>query len=134
MAVYKGQDGVFQAIDPVGGSLATVTNLKSWSIEQSVDSIETSTMGATGDAKTYETGQSSWTASCELLYDLSNAVQADLIVGASVDIKIWPNTVSETESFAGSGIVTSTSQTGALGDLVTSSISVQGTGVLTVVA
>ena len=68
MAPYKGQDGVFQAIT-TGGSLATVTNLKSWNISQTVDSIETSTMGATGDAKSFTTGQSSWTATCELLYD-----------------------------------------------------------------
>ena len=133
MATYKGQDGVFQAIT-TGGSLASVTNLKSWSIEQTTDSIESTTMGATGDAKTFTTGLSSWTASCELLYDLSNAVQADIIVGESVDIKVWPNTVSQAESFAGTGIVTSTSQSGAIGDLVGSSVTVQGTGVLTVVA
>ena len=133
MATYKGQDGVFQAIT-TGGSLATVTNLKSWNISQTVDSIETSTMGATGDAKTFTTGQSSWTATCELLYDLSNAVQADLVLGESVDIKIWPNTVSQAESWAGTGIVTDTGQSGAIGDMVGSSITVQGTGVLTTVA
>ena len=133
MATYKGQDGVFQAIT-TGGSLATVNQLKSWSIEQSVDSIETTGMGSAGDAKTFTTGQSSWTASCELLYDLSNAVQADLVVGETVDIKIWPNTTSNTESWAGTGIVTSTSQSGELGDVVGSSITVQGSGVLTTVA
>ena len=133
MATYKGQDGVFQAIT-TGGSLATVTNLKSWSVEQTTDSIESTTMGATGDAKTFTTGLSSWTASCELLYDLSNAVQADIIVGETVDIKVWPNTVSQAESFAGTGVVTSTSQSGAIGDLVGSSVTIQGTGVLTVVA
>ena len=89
-------------------------------------------MGAT--TKTFVTGQKSWSASCELLYDLSNAVQADLVIGESVDIKVWPNSVSQTESFVGTGIVTSTSQSGALGDLVGSSITVQGTGALTVVA
>ena len=133
MATYNGKDGVFQAVTTTG-SLATVTNLKSWSVEQTTDSIESTVMGATGDAKTFTTGMSSWTASCELLYDLSNAVQADLVIGESVDIKIWPNTVSQAESWAGTGVVTSTSQSGALGDLVGSSITVQGTGVLTVVA
>ena len=131
MASYKGQDGVFQAIT-AGGTLASVTNLKSWSIEESIDSIESTTMGLT--SKTFTTGIKGWTASCELLYDLSNAVQADLVVGESVDIKIWPNTVSQAESYAGSGIVTSTSQSGELGDLVGSSITVQGTGALTTVA
>ncbi len=133
MASYKGQDGVFQAIT-AGGTLATVTNLKSWNISQTIDSIETTSMGTTGDAKTFTTGLSSWTASCELLYDLSNAVQADLIVGESVDIKIWPNTVSEAESWAGTGIITDTGQSGSIGDMVGSSVTVQGTGVLTTVA
>ena len=89
-------------------------------------------MGAT--AKTFTTGIKSWTASCELLYDLSNAVQADMVIGETVDIKIYPNTASQTESFAGTAIVTATSQSGAIGDLVTSSITLQGTGALTVVA
>ena len=132
MATYKGQDGVLQVA--LSGGLQSVNNLKSWSIEQTVDSIETSTMGATGDAKTFVTGQGGWTASCEVLYDLSNAVQADLVVGESVDIKIWPNTVSNSESWAGTGIVTTSSQSGEIGDMVGSSITVQGTGVLTTVA
>ena len=131
MATYKGQDGVFQAIT-TGGSLASTNNLKSWSIEEATDSIETTVMGLT--SKTFTTGIKSWTASCELLYDLSNAVQADLVIGESVDIKIFPNTVSQTESFAGTGIVTATSQSGALGDMVGSSVTVQGSGALTTVA
>ena len=131
MATYKGQDGVFQAIT-TGGTLASTNNLKSWSIEEATDSIETTVMGDT--SKTFTTGIKSWTASCEVLYDLSNAVQADLVIGETVDIKIFPNTSSQTESFAGTGIVTATSQSGALGDMVNSSVTVQGTGALTVVA
>ena len=131
MATYKGHDGVFQAIT-TGGTLASTNNLKSWSVEESTDSIESTVMGAT--AKTFTTGIKSWTASCELLYDLSNAVQADMVIGETVDIKIFPNTSSQTESFAGTAIVTATSQSGAIGDLVTSSITLQGTGALTVVA
>ena len=131
MATYKGQDGVFQAIAS-GGTLASVSQLKSWEISEESEAIESTAMGDT--SKTFVTGIKGWTASCEVLYDLSNAVQADLVVGETVDVKIWPNTVSQAESYAGTGIVTSTSQSGALGDLVTSSISVQGTGALTVVA
>ena len=131
MATYRGQDGVFQAITS-GGTLASVTSLKSWSIEENIDAIETTVMGAT--SKTYSAGIKGWTASCELLYDLSDAVQADLVVGETVDIKIWPNTISQTESFAGTGIVNSTSQSGAIGDIVGSSVTVQGTGALTTVA
>ena len=131
MATYRGQDGVFQAIT-TGGTLPSTNNLKSWSIEEATDSIETTVMGAT--SKTFTTGIKSWTASAELLYDLSNAVQADLVIGETVDIKIYPNTASQAESFAGTGIVTATSQSGALGDMVNSSVTVQGTGALTVVA
>ena len=131
MATYKGQDGVFQAITS-GGTLASVSQLKSWEISEESEAIESTAMGDT--SKTFVTGIKGWTASCEVLYDLSNAVQADLVVGETVDVKIWPNTTSQAESYAGTGIVTSTSQSGALGDLVTSSISVQGTGALTTVA
>ena len=131
MASYRGEDGVFQAITS-GGTLATVSNLRSWEISETAESIESTVMGAT--SKTFVAGHKSWTASCEVLYDLANAVQADLVVGESVDIKIWPNTASQTESFAGSAIVTATSQSGEIGDLVASSISLQGTGALTTVA
>ena len=131
MATYRGEDGVFQAITS-GGTLATVSNLRSWEISETSESIESSVMG--DSSKTFVAGQKSWTASCEVLYDLANAVQADLVVGESVDIKIFPNTTSQTESFAGTAIVTATSQSGEIGDLVASSISLQGTGALTVVA
>ena len=131
MASYRGEDGVFQAITS-GGTLATVSNLRSWEISETAESIESTVMGDT--SKTFVAGHKSWTASCEVLYDLANAVQADLVVGESVDIKIWPNTASQTESFAGSAIVTATSQSGEIGDLVASSISLQGTGALTTVA
>tara|TARA_R100000655_G_scaffold22079_3_gene44901 strand:+ start:1547 stop:1942 length:396 start_codon:yes stop_codon:yes gene_type:complete len=131
MATYRGQDGVFQAIT-TGGTLASVNQLKSWEISEESEAIETTAMGDT--SKTFTAGIKGWTASCEVLYDLSNATQADLVVGETVDVKIWPNTTSQAESYAGTGIVTSTSQSGAIGDIVTSSISVQGTGALTVVA
>ena len=131
MATYRGEDGVFQAIT-TGGTLASVTNLKSWEISETAESIESTVMGDT--SKTFVAGHKSRTASCEVLYDLANAVQADLVVGESVDIKIFPNTTSQTESFAGTAIVTATSQSGEIGDLVASSISLQGTGALTVVA
>ncbi len=131
MASYRGEDGVFQAITS-GGTLATVSNLRSWEISETAESIESTVMGDT--SKTFKAGHKSWTASCEVLYDLANAVQADLVVGESVDIKIWPNTASQTESFAGTAIVTATSQSGEIGDLVASSISLQGTGALTTVA
>ena len=131
MASYRGEDGVFQAITS-GGTLASVSNLRSWEISETAESIESTVMGDT--SKTFTAGHKSWTASCEVLYDLANAVQADLVVGESVDIKIWPNTASQTESFAGSAIVTATSQSGEIGDLVASSISLQGTGALTTVA
>ena len=131
MATYRGQDGVFQAITS-GGTLAAVSNLKSWEISEEAESIETTAMGDT--SKTFVAGIKGWTASCEVLFDLGNATQADLVVGETVDVKIWPNTTSQAESYAGTAIVTSTSQSGAIGDIVTSSISVQGTGALTVVA
>ena len=131
MATYRGQDGVFQAIT-TGGTLASVNQLKSWEISEESEAIETTAMGDT--SKTFTAGIKGWTASCEVLYDLSNATQADLVVGETVDVKIWPNTTSQAESYAGTAIVTSTSQSGAIGDIVTSSISVQGTGALTVVA
>ena len=128
MAILKGDNGEIQT----GGTAwdtgsQVVGEIKSWTVDQSADTIESSVMGDT--AKTFVAGMTSWTASCEALLDGADAGQQTLDVGATVTLRL--STDGATETYAGSAIVTSISTSAAIGDMVSASISFQGTGALT---
>ena len=131
MATIKGIEGALKAATS-GESPVAISELKGWSVEESTDTAETTVMGNT--SKTFASTLKSWTATCELNYEPGNAVQIDLLIGASVDVEFYPKGVSNSTKFTGTGIVTSHSRSGSMADLVGSSVSLQGTGALTVVA
>ena len=131
MATINGIDGALKAVT-TGGSPAAISELKGWSVEEAADTVETTVMG--NSVKTFATTLKSWTATCELNYEPGNAVQIDMLIGETVDVEFYPNTVSNSTKFTGTALVTSHSRSGAMADLVGSSISLQGTGALTVVA
>ena len=131
MATIKGVNGALKAIT-TGGTLAAIGQLKGWSVEESVDTVEDTVMGDT--TKTFAPTLKSWTATVELNYDPASAVHQDLIIGETVDVEFYPNGTGNSTKFAGTGIVTSASRSGALADMVGSSVSLQGTGALTITA
>ena len=129
MATYKGISGQVKAVT-TGGSVAVIPELKAWSVEETLDTIEDTAMG---DAtKTFKAGLKSWTGTIEMNYDPTNAAQIDLLIGESIDVEFYPDSGTATTKFTGTGIVTSHSRSGAMGDMVGSSVSLQGTGALTV--
>ena len=129
MAVHKGKDGEVKLVT-TGGSVAAISELKAWSLEESIDTMDVTPMGV--GVKTFLTGNKSWTGSVELDYDAASAVHQDIVIGADIDIEFYP-TGGSAQKFTGSGFVTSHSRAGSMGDLVSSSISIQGDGALTVV-
>ena len=131
MATMKGINGAVKAVT-TAGTLAAITELKSWSVEETVDTLEDSVMGDT--TKTFATTLKSWTATMELNLDPAHAVHADLLIGETVDVEFYPNGTGNSTKFAGTGIVTSHSRSGTLADMVGSSVSIQGSGALTVKA
>ena len=131
MATMKGINGAIKAVT-TGGTLAAINELKGWSVEETVDTLEDTVMGDT--SKTFLTTLKSWTCSCELNYDPANAIQIDLLIGETVDVEFYPNGTGNSTKFAGTGIVTSHSRSGAIADMVGSSVSIQGSGALTVTA
>ena len=129
MATYKGISGQVKAIT-TGGAPAVIPELKAWSVEETIDTIEDTAMG---DAtKTFKAGLKSWTGTIEMNYDPTNAAQIDLLIGESIDVEFYPDSGTAGTKFTGTGIVTSHSRSGAMGDMVGSSVSLQGTGALTV--
>ena len=131
MAAITGFSGVVKAVTS-GGTLAAVSELKSWSVEESVDTVENTVMG--DSVKSFTKTLKGWTGSCELNYEPGDAVQADLLIGESIDLEFYPGGTGASTKWGGTAIVTGTSSSGDSGDLVGSSITFQGTGALTVTA
>ena len=129
MATYKGVSGQVKAIT-TGGSPSGINELKGWSVEETVDTIEDTTMEDT--SKTFKATLKSWTGTVELNYDPANAAQIDLLIGESIDLEFYPDAGTAGTKFTGTGIVTSHSRSGSMADMVGSSVSFQGTGALTV--
>ena len=131
MATISGIDGALKAVT-TGGTLAVITELKGWSVEETADTVETTVMG--NSSKTFVTTLKSWTGTCELNYEPGNAVQIDMLNGETVDVEFYPKGVANSTKFAGTALVATHSRSGSMADLVGSTISLTGTGALTVVA
>jgi len=125
MATYIGRDGVIT----VGGT--AVANLRSFSIEETADTVETTTMGAT--ARTYSATLTSFSGSADVYWDPDDAGQDALTIGAdNVAIVFLPegNTAGDV-SLAGTCIITGVSKSTSFDGLVEASITFQGDGAIT---
>lgn len=130
MAVVTGNSGVVKfAVS--NGTLEAVGEVRSFSIEESADTVETTAMGDTFRTylKTFTTG----TVSIDALWDNNSATssQDTFDVGASVIFDIYPTGETTGESYSGSGIVTSKSLTSSYDGLVEASYQVQITSAVT---
>ena len=141
MAVLTGNNGVVRIDASIGGSLATVVNVRNFSIDLTADTIETSTMGV--DVRTYVKGMSSWSGSADIYVDPENltggtASIASLIatggaVGdATATVELYLKDTSN--KFSGECIITGFSVSSAMDGLVEGTISFQGSGVCTFTA
>jgi len=85
MAFVHGKGGVFK-IDNAAGTLQTLTAyVDQWSISQSVDTAETTTMGS--EVKTYLSGQSDATISISGLYDSTASTGPDVVLNGLVGLE-----------------------------------------------
>jgi len=125
MAVHKGSEGTVKV-----GSNA-IAEIRSYSIEETGDTLETSTMGDT--ARTYVPSLTSWSGSVDVYWDETDSTgQGALTVGAQVTLNVYPEGDSAADTYyTGTAIVTSVSKTASFDGLVEASIGVQGTGALT---
>lgn len=125
MAVHKGSEGTVKV-----GSNA-IAEIRSYSIEETGDTIETSTMGDT--ARTYVPSLTSWSGSVDVYWDETDTTgQGALTTGSQVVLNVYPEGADTTDAFyTGSAIVTGVSRTASFDGLVEASISLQGTGALT---
>ena len=125
MATHKGSEGIVK----VGSN--SVAEIRSYSIEESADTLEDTSMG--DSARSYKPSLTSFSGSLDVFWDETDTSgQGALSIGSEVTLNIYPegDTTGDTY-YGGSAIVTGVSRSGSYDGLVEASISVQGNGALT---
>jgi predicted secreted protein len=128
MASATGTDGIVKLVTD-GGSLATVAEVRSFTIDETADTIESTSMG--DSARTYLAGQKTATISLECFWDSSDAAQDDLDVTSKIDFEIYPNGVGTGKKYTGEGFVTDKSINVSFDGMVEATFAIQVTGAVT---
>ena len=125
MATHAGSEGTVKV-----GSNA-VAEIRSFSIEETADTLEDTTMGDT--ARTYKSSLTSFSGSVDVLWDETDSSgQGALTIGAEVTLNLYPEGDASGDTYlTGSAIVTGRSISSSYDGLVEMSITVQGNGALT---
>tara|TARA_A100001015_G_C14922258_1_gene684808 strand:- start:500 stop:886 length:387 start_codon:yes stop_codon:yes gene_type:complete len=125
MATFKGSAGKVT----IGGSI--VGEIRSFSIEESADTIEDTVMGDA--SKSFKSSLKSFTASIDALFDNDDAGQDALTIGAEVAavFRSAGDGTGEMER-SGTGIVTGITINQSYDGLVETSFTLQGTGDLAI--
>lgn len=123
MATHTGSEGTIK----VGSD--TVGEIRSYSISETADTIEDTSMGDA--SRTYKTGLKSFTASVDVFWDEADTGQGALTVGSSVTLNVYPEGATTGDKyFTGSAIVTGLTVNGSFDGMVEASLTLQGTGAL----
>lgn len=125
MATHAGSEGVVK----VGSD--TVGNVRSYSIEETADTIEETTMGQS--ARFYRASLTSWSGSVDLYWNEEDTGQNSLTVGSEVTINVYPEGDGDTGDtyYTGTAIVTGVTKSASFDGMVEASVSIQGDGALT---
>lgn len=109
----------------------TVAAIKNWSLELSLETLETTALG--DDWKKYITGLKEWSASAEGNYEVPTddegqaALQSAYMNGTTVTVKLY---VDATSYYEGTAYISSLSIEDPVDDLVTISLDFTGNGAL----
>lgn len=124
MATHKGSEGVIK----VGAN--SVAEIRSYSIEESADTLEDTSMG--DSARTYKTSLTSFSGSLDVFWDETDTDgQGALSIGSEVTLNVYPEGDTSGDTYyTGTAIVTGVSRSASFDGLVEASISVQGSGAL----
>ena len=125
MATHTGSEGTVK----VGAN--TIAEIRSFSIDETGDTLEDTTMGDT--ARTYKSSLTSFSGSVDVFYDETDTTgQGALTVGAEITINAYPEGDTAGDTYkTGSAIVTGVSLSSSFDGMVESSITFQGNGALT---
>lgn len=129
MATTTAASGVLKA--GASGSEAQILEITSYSLDYNSDTTEDTVIGDT--ARTYKATLKSFTATVDCIWDpAAGSNQDEFSMGSTVSFQIYPEGDSSSDTYYyGSAIVTGRSLTTSVGEMVTASFSLQGTGDLT---
>ena len=129
MATTKGSSGVVKLAGN-GGSVAAMGEVRSFTLDETADTIEDSVMGDT--ARTYLSSLTSATLSMDVYWDDADAVQLVMDSGADLDWELYPTGTGTGEKYySGGGILTSKSLTASFDGMVEGSFALQVSGAVT---
>lgn len=125
MPTHAGSEGTVKV-----GTI-TVAEIRSFSVEETGETIDDSSMGDV--SRTFIAGLRTFTATVDCLWDeLNTNGQGALTIGATVTLNLYPEGASTGDIYyTGSAIVTGRTINSSYDGLVELSISCQGSGALT---
>ena len=137
MATYTGKAGVLKGHD--GSSLKAVAEIRSFTMDATMDTIENTAMGATNNSRSYVAGLETATFTAEILYAAQeNSTNSDTIpalrLGSeAVAFEMYPSGTTQGATpvntvISGNCIITGYSISSSFDDMVTATISAQVTG------
>ena len=127
MATHTGSEGTVRV------GLNAIAEIRSYSLEETADTVEDTSMG--DSYRTFKTTLKGWSGSVDVFWDETDTNgQVALVVGAEVTANFFPEgaTAGQSEKYySGTAIVTGKTVTGSFDGMVESTITLQGTGALT---
>ena len=124
MATHTGSEGTIKV------STTVVGELRSYSLEQTADTIEDTSMGDT--TRTYKSALKGWSGSASLFFDEADAGQLLLVLGTSVALKVYPEGASSGDKYYyGDAIITGSNISASFDGMVEAEVTFTGTGTLT---
>ena len=130
MATFTGENGQVDLTSADSAGVITIAEVRSWTVEHTKDVIEDTVMGDA--ARTYLSGLHQFTGTLECMYDTAQTATAAIFDPASdsqIEVEFFPQATSGVK-YIGKAIITSVSRTASFDDLVTATVSIQGSGPL----
>jgi len=126
MANHTGIDGVIKI------STNVVAEVRNWSITETADTIEDTTMNDT--SRTYQVGLKSWNGSLTAFWDETDTNgQVAMSIGSSVSLDLYPEGATTGDAkYSGTVLITSIGVSVPTNGMVERTIGFQGTGALTI--
>jgi len=124
MATHTGSEGTIKV------ATTAVGELRSYSLEQTADTIEDTSMGDT--SRTYKSALKGWSGSASLFFDEADAGQLLLVLGTSIALKVYPEGASSGDKYYyGDAIITGSNISASFDGMVEAEITFTGTGAIT---
>ena len=123
MATHTGSEGTIKVASTVVGEL------RSYSLEQTADTIEDTSMGDT--SRSYKSALKGWSGSASLFFDEADAGQLLLVLGTSIALKVYPEGASSGDKYYyGDAIITGSNISASFDGMVEAELTFTGTGAL----